>query len=103
MLLPLMQMPGADLWPQIISGGVPFLLFLALVGIMTKRIAPWWVVEDKIREIDELRKEIAELKKEVREVKDDRDSWMAVGLEGTRTAATATQELRERRPRRTGT
>src|SRR5688572_16906776 len=87
---------GLDLWPLIVQGGVPFLLFAALMAVMAKRIAPWWVVEDK-------NKEIEELKQEIKELKQDRDGWMAVALEGTRTAATVTEELKERRTRRTGT
>lgn len=67
-----------DAWNFIQVGGVPGLLFLALVGAFRRWWVPGHVHDDMIK---------------------DRDEWKAIALENMRIAGTTVDELKERRPR----
>lgn len=67
-----------EAWNFIQIGGVPGLLFLALVGAFRG----WWHPGHVVRDL-----------------KQDRDEWKAIALENMRIAGTSVDELKERRPR----
>lgn len=70
-------MSSIEVWNLIQIGGVPFLLFLALLGVMRGYWIPKHVYDDLER---------------------DRDEWKAIALQNLNVASTAVDELKERRP-----
>lgn len=67
-----------EVWNFIQVGGVPGLLFLALVGVFRGWWHPGYVVKD---------------------IERDRDEWKAIAMQNMHISATAVDELKERRPR----
>lgn len=68
-----------ELWGLIQAGGIAFLLFIALFGVFRGYWFPGYMYRD---------------------LEQDRDEWKAIALQNMRVAATAVDELKERRPSR---
>lgn len=67
-----------DAWNLVQVGGVPGLLFLAIVGVFRGWWVPKHVHDDVIK---------------------DRDEWKAIALQNMHVASTAVDELKASRPR----